>query len=74
MPLLIDFDFCNDETMRCKGKENTDMANREGEYFGNVFIKDRKWALVLWDHEEDPNLYKADLLLIENKTWTPVRT
>lgn len=72
MTLPIDFDFCRDETMRCKGKEGTDMADQEGEYFGNFYVKDTKWALVLWDFEKDPSLYKADMLRVENKRWIPI--
>ena len=69
MPLPIDCDFARDETLRCKGKENTDKADSEGEYFGNMAINDRLWAVVLWDGDEDPDLYKADCLLVQKKRW-----
>lgn len=72
MSLPIDFEFTNDETLRCKGKESTDKAGQEGEYFGNFFVKDTKWALVLWDNEDDPVLYKADCLLIVKRSWVPI--
>lgn len=72
MALEIDFDFCHEETLRCKGKKDTDRANQEGEYFGNIFIGNRKWAIVLWDNVEDPDLYKAECLLIEQKSWVSI--
>jgi hypothetical protein len=73
MPLPIDFDFESDETLRCKGKPDTDKADAEGEYFGNFFVNNRWWALVLWDGEEDPDLFKAELLLVETKQWKPLK-
>ena len=72
MSLLIDFDFSTNHTLRCKGKENTDMVNQKGEYFGTFYTGSTKWAVVLWDNEEDPNLYKADMLYIAETTWVSV--
>lgn len=72
MTLPIEFEFCSDETVRCKAQKGTDMADREGEYFGNVVVKDTRWAIVLWDNDEDPNLYKADMLLVENRRWVHI--
>lgn len=74
MSQLIDFDFSNDETLRCRGKEDTDKAKAEGEYFGNILISGRVWAVVLWDDDEDPDLYKAECLLIEEKAWRALQT
>lgn len=68
----INYDFTLDETIRCRGRKDTDAENKEGEYFGNFLIKDRKWALVLWDGDEDPDLYKADLLEVECRSWEKV--
>lgn len=72
MSLSIEFDFESDETLRCKGKPNTDKSKEEGEYFGNVVVKDTRWAIVLWDNEEDPNLHKTSCLLLEKKEWVPL--
>ena len=68
----IDFDFSSDETIRCRGIKDTDIYNKEGEYFGNFFVNGRKWALVLWDGEEDPDLCKADVLTVEHKSWIKI--
>ena len=73
MPLPVDYSFVNDESLRCKGAQNTDKAENEGEYFGNILVNNRVWAIVLWDGDEDPVLRKADLTLIEAKTWMPIR-
>lgn len=73
MPLEIDFDFSNDETLRCKGAENTDKATQKGEYFGNFVANGQRWAIVLWDGEDDPDLYKADMLLVIEERWIPLR-
>ena len=72
MSMKIDFDFRSEVTCRCKGKEDTDRAQCEGEYFGNVLINNRGWALVQWDTDEDPDLYKVELLLIEKTTWVSI--
>lgn len=72
MALPIEFEFCIDETMRCHGRDSINMSDREGEYFGNVVVKEMRWAIVLWDNDEDPVLYKADCLLLEKKTWVPL--
>ena len=72
MSFPLEYSICGDATMRCKGRHSTDKANQEGEYFGNFIIKNRKWALVLWDTEEEPDLYKAELLLVESKEWVSI--
>lgn len=68
----IDFNFCDDETLRCRGKPNTDKRNCEGEYFGNILINEVLWALVLWDDDEDPDLYKASCILVEETAWVSI--
>ena len=55
--------------MRCKGKENTDKADCFGTSFGNIDINKKQWTVVLWDGEDDPDLYKTDCLLFEYKEW-----
>jgi len=69
----IDFDFSSDETLRCKGNDTSDKKDSEGEYFGNFYVNNKRWALVLWDGDDDPDLYKADLLLIERKSWIELK-
>lgn len=50
--------------VRCVCRKDWDKAGHEGDYFGNVLIDGRNWALVLWDGEEDPDLYKSDALIL----------
>jgi len=70
MSLGIEFDFCTDETRRCKGKDNTDKANCEGEYFGNIVVKKTRWAIILWDGDENPEFYDTNTILLER--WNPI--
>ena len=59
----------NDVTARCRGKVKTD---KEGEYFGSFMINDMRWAVVLWDGQEDPNFYKATLLEVVQPKWSSI--
>lgn len=72
MPLPVEFNFENGETCRCRGKASSDKVDCKGEYFGFVYIKDTKWAIVLWDGDYDPDLYKANLIEIEVKQWRSI--
>jgi len=55
-------------TVACTGKKNTDKAGCDGQFFGWVSVDGRRWAIVQWEHDEDPDLYKANHLLIaENR-------
>ena len=57
-----------DMSVVCIGRDNTDKAGIEGKFFGWIKIDGRKWAIVRWEEDEDPDLYKAELLLIsENR-------
>lgn len=68
----FDFGFSNDVTTRCKIKPDYYEADKEGEYFGYITINNRKWAVVLWDGEDDPDLFKAEGLLLAKTSWTPL--
>ena len=61
--------FEGTETRRFKIDEKWDRAGEEGEYFGLIWVGDRKWAIILFDGEEDPDLHKAESLLIEQKSY-----
>ena len=71
MLLKIDFNEESWETLRCKypAPLSSDEVDQEGEYLGYMIINRTKWAIVLWDREKDPDFCKADLLLLEQKSW-----
>lgn len=57
------FSMVDDGPIRCRGKVGTDKEGKDGQYFGQFHIKDDVWwALVQWDDEDDPDLYKLNLL------------
>lgn len=72
MSLKIYSDFNRDYTLRFKIKDGWDRAGEQGEYFGKISINDRIWALILFDGEDDPDLHKAESLLVEHKIWESV--
>ncbi len=57
-----------DEPKRCMGKDLTDMSHIEGTIFGYLYTN-QYWGVVLWDENEDPDMYKMSCLLIEQKSW-----
>lgn len=69
VPHKIDYKFAENVTLRFKVKEGCDRSGEEGEYFGYVCVNNMKWGIVLFDGEEDPDLYKAAYLLLEQKSW-----
>lgn len=50
--------------LRCKIKHNFEYAGKMGELLTTVMTPQRIWAVVIWDGEDEPELYKADALLI----------
>ena len=52
--------------MRCKIKDHYEHAGRRGELLTTVATEQRLWAVVMWDGEDEPELYKADALLVEH--------
>lgn len=71
MSLKVYCDF-RDVTLRFKIKDKWDRVGQRGEYFGKISVNDMMWALVLFDGEDDPDLHKADSLLVEHKTWKSI--
>jgi len=59
----VDYDFRSEESRRFKIKAGWDKVGDEGELFGTVHIN-QLWAIVLFDGEEDPDLYKASGLMV----------
>lgn len=72
MSLKIYSDFNRDTTLRFKIKDGWDRAGEQGEYFGKISVNDMIWALVLFDGEDDPDLHKADSLLVGYEIWESV--
>lgn len=56
----------------CMGKPKTDKSGEVGVFYGWINI-DRKWAIVRWEGDEDPDLYKAELLLIEENRMVSIQ-
>jgi len=65
----IDFDFREDETLPCRIAKGWDKAGRTGQYFGNIIVNDTCWAIVLWDGDEDPDMYKTSGIEINKPHW-----
>jgi len=59
--------------VKCTGKPKTDKTSVMGTYYGWIVIDGRKWAIVRWEGDEDPDLYKAELLLISESTMVSIR-
>lgn len=72
MKQTLEYNFQNDYTVRCRGKSHSDKYMKEGEYFGYLYVSKIKWAIVLWDDDSEPELYKADLIEAEKKMWEDV--
>ena len=54
---------------RFRVKENWDCCGREGNFFGYVYTN-RKWAVIVFDDEDEPTFHKIDGLQIAVTTWT----
>jgi hypothetical protein len=35
-------------------------AGTKGDYYGKVLVRGRWWAIVQWEHDDDPNLDKIE--------------
>jgi len=44
--------------IKCVVREHWDFAARTGQIFATIFIGNQVWAILLWDGEDDPDLYK----------------
>jgi hypothetical protein len=58
-----------DETVRCRVKEGWHEEGRLGWYYGAVAVNGRYWALVQWDTDDDPDLYKVEGLEVMKEVW-----
>lgn len=60
------------ETHRFKISDGWDRSGEEGEYFGKICIDGMTWGVVLFDGEEDPDLFKAAGIMIEKIVYSRV--
>lgn len=68
----VECDFRKDETISCKIKDGWEESGRTGQYFGNIMVNNRRWAIVLWDDDEAPDMHKAEGILISETQWKPI--
>ena len=54
---------------RVKIKDGWDRAGLEGNFYWSGIINERRWVVVQFDDEEDPELHKAEGLLIAEIIW-----
>jgi len=67
--LKIDYDFSGEETVPCIIKDGWFNCGKSGQYFGNIMIGNRHWAIILWDDEEDPDMHKAEGIQVAQTVW-----
>lgn len=46
-------------------------AGKQGFLFG-ILVTDRKWAIVLWNGSDDPELFKAEAIEVMEPKWSPL--
>ena len=69
---MLPSDYCfKKETVPFKVRKGWSDVGRTGEYFGYIKINRIKWAVVLFDDDENliPQIVKAEGLLISKTTW-----
>lgn len=60
------------ENTRCRVKAGWEHAGREADLHATIEIGGRKWAVLVFDGDDDPDMYKAEALEMEGKTWRPL--
>ena len=56
-------------TTECRIKTGWLGSGRKGVIYGVVEIDGRKWAVVMWYSEDDPDLFKAEGLEVCGQVW-----
>lgn len=54
----------------CRIKDGWHEAGKEGVFCGILNVNGRRWAVVKWDDEKDPDMHKAEGVEISSKVWT----
>ena len=70
-PIPLEYEFETDESTPCRIKKDWAGAGRTGQYLGYIHIG-RKWAIVVWDAEEEPSFYKAESIEIATNSWKSI--
>ena len=60
------------QPVRFRVKPGWNRSHDTGFYFGYIVIKDIRQGIVLFDDEEDPELYTAQGLEIQQNTWVEI--
>lgn len=73
-----DFDIVHavNSVTRCKVKEGYETAGRRGDLLRTIFTAGRLWAVVLWNDQVEPDIFKAEGLLVHEaevlSRWTDI--
>lgn len=68
-PQELEYEFDGDTTKPCRVATGYADAGRQGIYFGKVVVNSRYWAVVLFDGEDDPDLYKLESIEVAEQVW-----
>lgn len=56
-------------TTECRIKAGWHEADKKGVIYGTVVVDGRKWAVVMWYGDDDPELFKAEGLEVSGQVW-----
>ena len=59
-------------TTGCRIKAGWHEADKKGVIYGAVVVDGRKWAVVMWYGEDEPELFKAEGLEVAGQVWAPL--
>lgn len=59
LPQELEYDFPGSESVLCRIKAGWEGADKEGQYFGRIAVNGTFWAIVLWNGDDDPELFKS---------------
>jgi len=65
----LNYEFESDTTAPCRMAEGWTDAGKTGQYFGWITVNDRKWIIVLWDDDDEPEFVKDGCIEISRPTW-----
>jgi len=69
MKQKIEYNFEGDFSKKCRIASGFYDEGREGQYYGRICVTDQQWAIVLFDGDDDPTLFKIDGLDIVQEKW-----
>lgn len=68
--ITISFDFGDSKSKDCRVAKGFEDAGKQGQYLGFIFVRGRRWAIVVMDGSDEPELWKADSIEISQPSWT----